>query len=175
MPHIKYVNLYKKGYGVLDLKDSIAQGNFYSVPTIATINNGQAYETGYYTLANTRWLKKAASQSVKLDPKFYQAPENPRQTVATGIQTRSNDLIVLSAYPNPFIDQVKIQFNTASNSNLKAVIYDLSGKLLKEFDFGNLTRGLYIKTLNLNDLASGVYKLVLSNNNEITERTIEKF
>ena len=175
LPHIKYVDLYKKGYGILDLKDTIAQGNFYSVPTIATINNGQAYETGYYTLANTRWLKKASSQSVKLDPKFYQAPENPRQTVATGIQTRSNSLIVLSAYPNPFIDQVKIQFNTASNASLKASIYDLSGKLVKEFDFGNLSRGLYIKTLNLNDLARGAYKLVLSNNNENIERTIEKF
>jgi hypothetical protein len=42
-------------------------------------------------------------------------------------------------------------------------------------DLGYLTKGLYNKTIMLDDLASGAYKIVLSNNNEIIERTIEKF
>lgn len=175
LPHIKYVDLFKKGYGILDLKDTIAQGNFYSVPTIASINSGQAYETGYYTLANTRWLKKATSASVKTDPLFYQAPETPRQNIITGIKNKSTDLIVLSAYPNPFIDRISIQYNTASNSNLTLSIYDVAGRLIKHSDLGFHSKGLYIKSINLDDLASGMYKLVLSNNNEIIERTIEKF
>jgi hypothetical protein len=169
------VDLFKKGYGILDLKDTIAQGNFYSVPTVSALNPGQAYETGYYTLANTRWLKKASAASVKIDPSFYQAPENPRQTIVTGIKNKSNDLIVLSAYPNPFIDRISIQFNTASNANLDLKLYDISGKLVKQMDLGYLTKGLYNKTIMLDDLASGAYKIVLSNNNEIIERTIEKF
>ncbi len=175
LPHIKYVDLFKKGYGILDLKDTVAQGNFYSVPTVAALNPGQAYETGYFTLANTRWLKKASAASVKIDPSFYQAPENPRQTIVTGIKNKSNDLIVLSAYPNPFIDRISIQFNTASNANLDLKLYDISGKLVKQMDLGYLTKGLYNKTIMLDDLASGAYKIVLSNNNEIIERTIEKF
>jgi hypothetical protein len=126
-------------------------------------------------LASTRWLKKARAASEKIDSLFYQAPENPRQTITTGIKTKSTDLVMLSAYPNPFIDEIKIQFNTATNTNLKASIYDLSGKLVKEFDFGNLSKGLYIKTINLQDIARGAYKLILSNNNDIIERTIEKF
>lgn len=175
LPHIKYVDLHKKGYGILDLKDTIAQGNFYSVPTVANLDAGQAYETGYYTLANTRWLKKAAGQSVKLDPKHYQAPETPRQNTITGIKNKSNDLIVLSAYPNPFIDRISVQFNTASNTNLDLKVYDITGKLVKQVDFGYLSKGLYNKVISLDDLASGAYKLVLSNNNELIERTIEKF
>jgi alkaline phosphatase D len=175
LPHIKYVDLHKKGYGILDLKDTIAQGNFYSVPTVETLNPGQAYEKGYYTLANTRWLKKANTESVKVDPKHYQAPETPRQNTITGIKNKSNDLIVLSAYPNPFIDRISIQFNTASNTNLDLKVYDLSGKLVKQTDLGYLTKGLYNKVISLDNLASGAYKIVLSNNNEIIERTIEKF
>ena len=175
LPHIKYVDLFKKGYGILDLKDTIAQGNFYSVPTITALNPGQAYETGYYTLANTRWLKKATTESTKLDPKFYQAPETPRQNIITGIRNKSTDLIVLSAYPNPFIDRISIQFNTASNTTLDLKIFDMTGKLVKQQDLGYMTKGLYIKSVNLEDLASGAYKLVLSNNNELIERTIEKF
>ena len=175
LPHIKYVDLFKKGYGILDLKDTIAQGNFYSVPTVSTLNTGQAFETAYYTLENTRWLKKTTTASVMLAPPFYQAPETPRQTVVSGIKNRSNDLIVLSAYPNPFIDQITIQYNTASNTALSLNIYDFTGRLVKTQDLGFHSKGLYNKTISLSDLASGAYKIVLSNNNEIIERTIEKY
>lgn len=175
LPHIKYVDLFKKGYGILDLTDAKAQGNFYANKTIATKDTAQTYETGYYTLPGTRWLKKATSQSVKIDPTHYQAPENPRQNIVTGIKNKSTDLIVLSAYPNPFIDRISIQFNTASNANLDLKLYDISGKLVKQMDLGYLTKGLYNKTILLDNLASGAYKLVLSNNYEIIERTIEKF
>lgn len=175
LPHIKYVDLFKKGYGVLDLKDTIAQGNFYANKTITTLDPNQTYETGWYTKAGTRWLKKATTESVKATPNLYFAPENPRTDITTAIKTKSNDLIVLSAYPNPFIDKISIQFNTASAANLNLKVYDMTGKLVKQTDFGYLSKGLYNKTVSLEDLASGAYKLVLSNNNEIIERTIEKF
>ena len=110
-----------------------------------------------------------------MDPKHYQAPETPRQNIATGIKNKSNDLVVLSAYPNPFIDKILIQFNTASNTNLKLIVYDITGKLVKQVDLGYLSKGLYTKMIPLEDLASGAYKIVLSNNNETIERTIEKF
>ena len=51
----------------------------------------------------------------------------------------------------------------------------MTGRLVKQQDLGYLTKGLYIKSVNLEELASGAYKLVLSNNNELIERTIEKF
>jgi len=175
LQHIKYVDLHKKGYSILDLKDTIAQGNFYSIPTVTTLNQNESYETGFYTLASTRWLKKARTQTLKLDSLHYQAPETPRQNVVTGIKNKLNDLVVLSAYPNPFVDIVKIQFNIATSSNLEAKVYDLSGKLVKEINFGHLSKGLYIKTINLDDLARGAYKLILTNNNDLIERTIEKF
>ena len=175
LPHIKYVDLYKKGYGILDLKDTIAQGDFYSVPTIQTRDTQQHYETAFYTVAGTRWLKKSTAATTMLDPHFYQAPENPRQDITTGIKTRSNSLIVLSAYPNPFIDKILIQFNTSSSSSTNLKVYDITGKLVKQVDLGYLTKGLYNRTIQLDDLASGAYKIVLSNNNDFIEKTIEKF
>ncbi len=175
LQHIKYVDLHKKGYTVLDLKDTIAQGNFYSIGNVNTKNSTQAFESGYYTLASTRWLKKARTQSVKLDSTHFQAPENPRQTTVTSIKNKSNDLVILSAYPNPFIDMILVQFNVSSNTNLKAQVYDLNGRLVKDIDLGYLSKGLYQKTIHLDDLARGAYKLVLNNDKELIERTIEKF
>lgn len=175
LPNIKYVDLYKKGYGVLDLKDTIAQGNFYANKTVASRDPNQTFEGAWYTLPGTRWLKRARTQSVMQDPPHYQAPENPRQSLATGIKTHSNDLVVLSAYPNPFIDKITIQFNTASSASTNLKVYDVTGKLVKSIDLGFLSKGLYNKTISLDDLASGAYKILLSNEHESIERTIEKF
>ncbi len=175
LPHIKYVDLYKKGYGILDLKDSIAQGNFYSVNTVTTRDTVQRYETGWYTLAGTRWLKKATAPSVKIDPPFYQAPENPRQTVSTGIKNNSNSLVVLSAYPNPFIDKISVQFSIATATTIDLKVYDMTGRLVQQTDFGQLSKGLYTKIVTLDNLSRGAYKLVLSNGRDIKEQTIERF
>lgn len=175
LPHIKYVDLYKKGYGVLDLNANKAQGDFYAVKTIANRDTAQAFETAWYTLTGTRWLQKAIIPTTQSVQNIYFAPETPRQELTTGIKNKANDLIVLSAYPNPFIDRIIIQFNTASNSTVELKIFDMTGKLVKQTSFGRLSKGLYDRPVELNDLAGGAYKLVLSSENGIIERTIEKF
>ena len=38
-----------------------------------------------------------------------------------------------------------------------------------------LQKGLHQKVINLENLASGAYKIVITNNNDIIEQTIEKF
>lgn len=175
LPHIKYVDLHKKGYGILDLKETTAQGDFYSVPTITQLNPNQAYETGYYTLENTRWLKKATTKTQQLAPLFYQAPETPREELTTAIKNKKTDIILLSAYPNPFIDQITVQFNLATSAPFELSVYDMSGKLVKQENLGQLVKGLHNKIIKLDNLANGIYKLVLSNAQSLIERSIEKF
>ncbi|MBK9327888.1 MAG: alkaline phosphatase D family protein [Sphingobacteriales bacterium] len=136
LPHIKYVDLYKKGYGILDLTDEKAQGNFYAIKTIQTIDTNQTFESAWFTLPSTRWLKKSTTPSVKLDPLQFQAPETPRTDIISGIHTKANELIMMGIYPNPFIDRIFMQFNMVNNSNAEAKVYDLSGKLVKKIDFG---------------------------------------
>ncbi|HOU47421.1 MAG TPA: alkaline phosphatase D family protein, partial [Chitinophagales bacterium] len=174
-PHIKYVDLYKKGYGVLNLTADKAQGEFYAVKTITSRDTNQTFESAWYTLPGTRWLKKATSVSVKNIPNIYFAPENPIQNITTGIKNNAKDIVMLSAYPNPFIDKITIQFNISTSSNIDILVYDLSGKFVKQQSLGFLNKGLYDKQIELGDLASGAYKLVIKNNSDIIERTIEKF
>jgi len=175
LPHIKYVDLFKKGYGVLDLKNDKAQGNFYAIKTIQTIDTAQTFEGAWFTLPSTRWIKRATEPSVNINPVQPPAPETPRVGTITGIKNKSNELILMSAYPNPFIDNIFLQFNLAASGAVQIEIYDLSGRLVKQTDLGNVSKGLYNKSVDLNNLARGAYKLVLRNNNEIIERTIEKF
>jgi alkaline phosphatase D len=175
LPHIKYVDLYKKGFGVLDLTTQKAQGDFYAVKTITTKDTNKTFEAGYYTLPSTRWLQKATTPTVQSLKNIYFAPEQPRQELTTGIKNKTNDLIVLSAYPNPCIDRFTIQFNTASAATVELKIYDITGKLVQQTSFGRLAKGLYDQTVELGNLSGGAYKLVLTSENGIIERTIEKF
>ena len=85
-------------------------------------------------------------------------------------------MVLLSAYPNPFIDKISVQFNTATATNAVLNVFDLSGRLVKQQDLGFLAKGLHQKVIDLNDMAAGAYKLVITNNNnDIIEQTIEKF
>jgi alkaline phosphatase D len=175
LPHIKYVELHRKGYGILNLETLQAQADYYNVNTIERRDTGQRFATGFYTVDNTRWLKKATTFTSLLIPKYYQAPENPRIGTVTGIRNQTNELILLSAYPNPFIDQVLLQFNIVKGSNMEVRVYDLTGREMKKINLGFLSKGLHNESVNLSELASGAYKLVISSENDFMERTIEKF
>ncbi|WP_276485216.1 fibronectin type III domain-containing protein [Paraflavitalea pollutisoli] len=80
-------------------------------------------------------------------------------------------------YPNPFVDQINLDFNnTAANNHVTVDVFDLSGKLMFRKDFGklaagystlrvntaaaNLNTGLYMVTLNVNGKPVHVSKLV---------------
>jgi chitodextrinase/pimeloyl-ACP methyl ester carboxylesterase len=83
-------------------------------------------------------------------------------------------------YPNPFIDQVNLDFNnTAADNNVSVDVYDLSGKLVFRKAFGklaagyntlrvntgsaNLNTGIYMVTLNVNGKPVQVSKMIKAN------------
>lgn len=175
LPHIKYVDLYKKGFGILDLTEAQAQGNFFSVSRIDRIDTANRYETGFYTLPSTRWLKKATAESPYNGVKQYFAPLDPRADISTGIHHTPKNMVILSAYPNPFIDRIFLQYNIYQSATVSFEVYDMTGKLVKEVSLGSQTKGLHIEALDLSDIARGNYKLVLRTGNEFMEKSIQKF
>lgn len=175
LPHIKYVDLHKKGFGILDLKETQAQGDFYSVNTIETPDTTYRFEAGYYTLPTTRWLKKANRPAEKLGDKQYYAPFTPRTSTVTGIRQNTGNLVIVSAYPNPCIDKIYLQYNIFQSAPVTFEVYDMSGRLVKSVSMGTQVKGLHIEELDLGEVARGQYKLVLRNNNDVLERSIQKF
>lgn len=104
---------------------------------------------------------------------------NEATTPATAAAT-TRTLAEGRMYPNPFVDQINLDFNnTAANNHVTVDVYDLSGKLMFRKDFGtlaagystlrvntaaaNLNTGLYMVTLNVNGKAVQVSKLVKAN------------
>jgi dienelactone hydrolase len=111
---------------------------------------------------------------------------NSTATVADDVATRANSQVTGREvtegrmYPNPFIDQISLDFNnTAADNHVSVDVYDLSGKLMFRKAFGklsagyntlrvntgsaNLNAGIYMITLNVNGKPVQVSKMVKAN------------
>ena len=70
--------------------------------------------------------------------------------------TPSSD-IQLSAYPNPFNNNVNIEYNLSKGRNVEIAIYNLSGQMVNRFDCGYQPFGKQRITWNAGRMSSGIY------------------
>jgi len=81
---------------------------------------------------------------------------------------------IISIAPNPFINGLTIQMQSAGNQNIQLQLLDMSGKLLKENRYPILpgTNQLYLQA---GDLPKGMYLLkLLTANGVITEKVMKQ-
>lgn len=70
-------------------------------------------------------------------------------------------------YPNPFVDNIQLDFNNTAISNMVDVdVLDLSGRLVHRKSFKNLSAGMNTLNISLSDnkLGSGIYLVTLKVN-----------
>ncbi|HMU97287.1 MAG TPA: alkaline phosphatase D family protein [Chitinophagales bacterium] len=175
LPHIKYTDLHWKGFSILDLKTTQAQGDFYTVSRIDKLDAGKKYVTGYYTLDNTRWLKKANQETNKIVPNIYFSPFYPRLASQTPIKNNLKSGVIIGVYPNPFIQDIQMQFNLFHTNPVMIQIVDMNGKMVFQKDMGTLNNGLHNEKITVENIPAGVYQLVIRSGNDIIAKSIQKF
>lgn len=159
-PNIKYVELTKRGFILVDITPQRVQGDWYNVSTINEINASSSCVKSYVsnlgnnslTLTNTPANGHGA---------FPQALSGPCSRFYVGLEDAAKG-IVLGLYPNPSADYLTIQGMNIIGGSLS--ITDLSGK---SFDVAHETstwpNGLEIIQLDIRTLPSGTYLLVNGN------------
>jgi aminopeptidase N len=83
--------------------------------------------------------------------------------VSAGISPTS--FVLSQNYPNPFNPTTIIRFEVPKTSRIKLTIYDMLGKSVKILTDAFFEQGIYEKTLDARDLASGVYIYELKSDN----------
>jgi hypothetical protein len=81
-------------------------------------------------------------------------------TYATGFSNLAAvDVIInaISVYPNPVVNETKINYSVSQQSDIKISIKDLQGREVMQVLNENQATGLYEKSLNLSSLSTGVY------------------
>lgn len=89
------------------------------------------------------------------------------------VYTAQSDKNQILVYPNPVIDDVKIQFFLAQTSKVDMIIYDVLGKQVGHFHFINLSMGNHQEVLPTGQLPNGTYFIHYKMND--THNTYSKF
>lgn len=147
---------------------STNNGDSYTMLASNVPNNGSATVTIPTNLANT------AEGRIKIE-----AVNNIFYTVSKkltiwdpNMSVEENEFSNLKVYPNPTKDVVNIEFETATFGKTKFDIFDINGRLVKttESDLLNETK----HQINIEQLTSGTYILVITNVKKTSSRKIIK-
>lgn len=171
-PHIKYADLTQKGYLILDLTPQAAQSDWFYVSDVTnTSYTGSSWGAGWLTNDGDNHLTQATVQAPAgiypdLAPGIYEQ--------GVGITEETLEPVIVSAYPNPFIDRFIVQFNLFEAENVQIRLTDVSGKVVLNQDFGLTQRGLNYMEINVPDIASGLYIFTLQTGNLVVNRRMSK-
>lgn len=171
-PHLRYVDLDRHGYIVLDLTPFKTQADYFYGAT-KTPSNTEEFGMGMYTLNQQGYLREALSPATE---KPSSAPFAPASTIPyhIGMTEPTQNVLFVGAYPNPFWDRINIGVSANAHENVKVEMYSITGELVKSDNY-NLTPGNHRIELGVTELASGTYILrVLSEGKSLYETKLVK-
>lgn len=176
LPYIKYTELYKKGYCLLDLTTEKAQGDFYNVPEITRPTSPEFWQQGWYAGDGQPFLKRNMSKTTDGRPAEPLAPEYPRDapdSLLTAVTAVNFD--VLGVYPNPFAGDLLMEVHLKQSSDVSLTLFDMSGAAVAVKAYGTLPAGRNLVTLhNQENLPGALYQAVLQVGNEVVRRSVVK-
>ncbi|MDZ7797004.1 MAG: T9SS type A sorting domain-containing protein [Candidatus Marinimicrobia bacterium] len=77
------------------------------------------------------------------------------------------DYNIGSAYPNPFNPQTVVPLNMAKHADVRAVLYDLSGRMIRELYNAPLSAGSHDLKIDGSNLSTGIYLLQIRMNDAV--------
>lgn len=170
--HMRYVDLVKKGYMVLNIDSAAVQAEWYYT-TVNEITDEGEFGAAYKSRTGTKYVEEADGPS---DPgrSFPElAPALPINSGAVGINELT-ELVVFGVYPNPFSNEFVIQYHLEQASDIAVSLYDLTGKKVADFTTVNSASGMHYMKVNATDINTGTYSVVLSVNGVPTSKTVIK-
>lgn len=175
--HMKFIDLAEKGYMILDINKSRTQADWYFVDNIAQPTSNESWAESWQTLNNSRRLSTAASASVANPSQVgIPAPFNPRNsfTAIDNIKEEEFSNILLSIYPNPFNNQITVQYTITKEGPVQMYLFDMMGKTIATENFGTIASGIHRATFSIDNLAAGTYVLTLDINGQKQQRIVVK-
>lgn len=165
-PHLKYVDLDRHGYFLLDLTTDKAQADYYYVPTVTAPADGSTFGKAMLTLQAQNHLQTGTTPAA---PKPVQDAPSPLAPLPffSGADLPASPVTVFSCHPNPTAGDVYLQLGFQEKTLAGINVYDLVGKRVlsavprQEFD-----PGVYNLSINMAVLPAGVYLLYVESQGE---------
>jgi alkaline phosphatase D len=157
-PHIKYVELTKKGFILVDITPQKVQGDWYNVNTIDQMDASNSCVKSYVTNAGSNALTLANAPAVGHGA-FPQSLAGPCSRFFVGLDPTPKG-IVLGLYPNPSTELIKLQTHNIPLETIYAVSSD--GKVFPvKHATSSWNNGTQITAVDVGTLSLGRYLLVI--------------
>ncbi|MCF8275831.1 MAG: alkaline phosphatase D family protein [Flavobacteriales bacterium] len=171
-PHIKFADLSQKGYLILDLTAAAAQSDWYYVSDVSQPTFTSALGASWKTNDGDNHLTQATGAA----PAGVYPPLAPLfEEEGLGVEELAKSPVVISSYPNPFLDRFVVQFNLFEQENVSIKLTDISGKTVLEKDFGTMRDGLHYLEIDVPEVAAGLYVFTLQTQGNVINRRMSKF
>lgn len=169
-PHLKYVDLDRHGYTILDLTPEAAQADWYYVNILTANDDFEEYGAGMLTNDGDNHLTVAPAPAAnKVNPPAL-APFGPPADSTAGklpsfAQPESQSKIALfNLYPNPATSgaEIYIMAGYQGDGQLAVELFDIAGRLITKHIAPNAASGNFAIAMPVEaGLAPGVYFIKL--------------
>ncbi|MCX7863134.1 MAG: alkaline phosphatase D family protein, partial [Bacteroidales bacterium] len=175
-PHIRWVDLEKRGYYILDIKPNKVQADWYFVNDINNYGNATEYHAqSWFVNKNENFIRQSAVFTVPLNSNAPFAPFLPIQTQKP-VLSSINQPILISYAPNPFNNVINLQVYSKFIQEAEISLSDIQGKII--YSTKKVVLGLhdleYIQVFVDESLPKGVYLLNLKTQQSIISRKMIK-
>ncbi|MDZ7797028.1 MAG: T9SS type A sorting domain-containing protein [Candidatus Marinimicrobia bacterium] len=101
-----------------------------------------------------------------------QGKETKHPEVEVEVEVKAEDGVDIdhtigNAYPNPFNPQTVVPLNLATPADVRAFLYDLSGRMIRELYNAPLSAGSHDLKIDASDLSTGIYLLQIRMNDAV--------
>jgi len=112
-----------------------------------------------YTCTIPFVYEQMALNDPTLPVQFYYIPDFVKTYAITGIPRQETDpaAMVSQNTPNPFSSYTNIKVSLIRDAHLIFQVYNLTGSLVKQIDYGTMNRGIHEIQFNADGLSKGVY------------------
>lgn len=152
-PHLKFADVDKHGYFILDLKQDSAQANYFYVDRINTPSKVENFETNAFTIKDSCRVLLSNIPAKGKDQQEIPAPN--KFTPPLAIQSPKK-VVVFHAYPNPANKAFNIQYGLLEKSEVSIEIFSIDGKKISTWQ-QQQGEGLYNYTLKVDGWKKGMY------------------
>jgi len=154
---------------------ALKTGNATSAVTVTATCNWWNQSTG----ALTPTSRVTAGTNVTISTGTYATVGTDANGSATGFEnsncsgskeaqepTITTASTTINIYPNPTQDQLHVDFNATEHMTVELKLVDMSGRIVKTIQT-DVEEGINYLSLDMNELANGIYSLVVLNNNQL--------
>ncbi|MBL7778398.1 MAG: alkaline phosphatase D family protein [Chitinophagales bacterium] len=155
-PHVRYVELVRHGYYMLDIKPQKTQADFVYVSDIAT-QQFTVSEINHYCVNDGETWLNACNQSAL--PSDTYPPLAPMPLVAGIYELSTKNITVVQILPNPFVDEFQVMVDIQQLDIITTIITDANGRDIFRHQTGQINTGTNVIQLTTPNLVAGVYTL----------------